>query len=190
MEHFYQNIDGYFDFEQLYSEMVQSAAPDASFVEVGAYYGKSAAYLATEIYNSGKNIKFHVVDTWRGSPEHQEDGWGRQEAMINDTAFDIFVNNLKPVEGYYIPHKMTSLQASALFEDNSLDFVFIDADHAYESVKADINAWYPKVKPGGYIGGHDYNKAAEDDPVVKAVDEIFAKNRLKIYSPVSWIVQK
>jgi hypothetical protein len=45
---------------------------------------------------------------------------------------------------------------SELFEDNSLDFVYIDANHTYEGVKEDIKYWYPKVKPGGLLLGHDY----------------------------------
>ena len=51
-----------------------------------------------------------------------------------------------------------SVVAAADVTDGSLDFVFIDADHTYPAVVADIAAWWPKVKPGGWIGGHDYGK--------------------------------
>jgi cephalosporin hydroxylase len=43
-----------------------------------------------------------------------------------------------------------------MFENNSLDFVYIDANHAYNYVVQDIELWYPKVKKGGYLCGHDY----------------------------------
>ena len=67
----------------------------------------------------------------------------------------------------------TALAASD-FEDDSLDFVFIDADHTYEGVKKDIDAWYPKVKKGGLVSGHDI-----DWPDVKrAVDENFSNKFL------------
>jgi hypothetical protein len=53
-------------------------------------------------------------------------------------------------------HRQASVQAAASFDDGSLDFVVIDAEHGYESVVADITAWLPKLKPGGILFGHDY----------------------------------
>lgn len=49
-----------------------------------------------------------------------------------------------------------SVDAAGMIGDASLDFAFIDADHSYEGCAADIRAWLPKIKPGGWIGGHDY----------------------------------
>ena len=72
---------------------------------------------------------------------------------------------------------MISIEASKLYEDNSLDFVFIDASHEYEDVKADILSWLPKVKIGGILAGHDYNTF---EGVNRAVDEIFNINDLEI----------
>ena len=54
MDHFYQNIHGWFDFQTLYTKMVEEHSTNSHFVEVGAFYGKSAAYMAVEIANSGK----------------------------------------------------------------------------------------------------------------------------------------
>lgn len=54
--------------------------------------------------------------------------------------------------------KMTTVEASRLYEDGHFDFVFIDAAHDYESVKEDIQHWLPKVRVGGWIGGHDYHE--------------------------------
>jgi hypothetical protein len=71
-----------------------------------------------------------------------------------------------------IPLKMPSLEAAEHFEDESLDFVFLDAGHDYQSISADIDAWLPKVIPGGTLAGHDYERYFE--AVVKAVDERFA----------------
>ena len=188
MEHFYKNIHGWFDFQDLYTKMVEDHANDSHFVEVGAFYGKSAAYMAVEIANSGKNIKFDVVDTWRGSPEHQEGAWDHREDMVNDTAFEVFTENMKPVEGFYNAIKLPSLEAANQYDNNSLDFVFIDASHEYESVKADIEAWYSKVKSGGFIGGHDYLKGDSKYGVYLAVDERFETN-FELYG-TSWLHRK
>jgi hypothetical protein len=166
--------------------MVNEHASGSHFVEVGAFYGKSAAYMAVEIANSGKKIQFDVVDTWRGSPEHQKGNWDYREDMVNDTAFEKFTENMKPAEGYYNPIKLGSVEAAKTYADNSLDFVFIDAAHEYESVKEDIESWYPKIKTNGFIGGHDY--VVGKFGVYLAVDERF-KNNFELYGP-SWLHHK
>ena len=71
----------------------------------------------------------------------------------------------------YQAHRMTTNEAAGLFKDESLDAVFIDADHSYEAVKMDIQNWMPKVRKGGILAGHDYNSAWPG--VIKAVNEIF-----------------
>jgi cephalosporin hydroxylase len=188
MEHFYTNIHGWADgITSLYQQMVSSVpAPEMRFngsgfspvavrpyhfVEVGAWKGKSAAFMAVEIINSGKDIKFDCIDTWEGSdiePEHLAD-----EDVKAGTLYEAFIDAMKPVEGHYTPIRATSVEAAALYEDGSLDFVFIDADHSYESVKADIAAWAPKVRPGGYLAGHDFNPATPNGGVERAVLEAY-----------------
>lgn len=88
--------------------------------------------------------------------------------------------------------RMYSLPAADLFRDGELDFVFIDADHSYEAVKQDINAWYGKVRSGGIIGGDDY--ATMWPGVPQAVNEFFANLGLVVNvdrdEPRVWWVQK
>jgi predicted O-methyltransferase YrrM len=166
MKHFYQNIQGWFSFAPLYAAMV-SKFDNAIFVEVGSWFGRSSAYMAVEIINQNKNIKFYCVDTWEGSPELQD--W---DAVKNKTLYDDFLSNIKPVKEIINPIKSTSVEASKLFKDNSIDFCFIDADHTYEKVKEDIEHWYPKVKNKRVIAGHDY----PGHPDVKRAVEEFANN--------------
>jgi hypothetical protein len=156
MEHFYEHIQGWFDYQKHYTNMVNQATEGAHFVEIGSWKGKSSAYMTVEIINSGKNIRFDCVDTWGGSLEHQLGGSHVDQFVVDGTLFNHFVDNMKPVEGRYTAVKNTSVEAAKLYTDASLDFVFIDAAHDYESVKADIIAWLPKVKQEGWIGGHDY----------------------------------
>jgi hypothetical protein len=166
--HFYHLTEGedWFTYPNLYSNMVEIAAPKAHFVEVGVWKGRSASFLATEIINSGKIISLDLVDTWNGSEEH---------TPLQEDLYGIFMKNINPVISYVNIKRMESLSAAATYEDGTLDFVFIDAAHDYENVKADITAWLPKVKPGGYLAGHDYPSW---EGVVKAVDELLGVNNI------------
>ena len=173
LKHFYQEPqfgENWFTYPKLYSDMVKEFPSGSKFVEVGAWKGKSAAYMTVEIINAEKDIEFYVVDTWEGSSEHK-DNPELQEL------FHIFTENMRLVDNYHIPMRMTSLEAATKFEDASLDFVFIDAAHEYEHVKEDLNAWYPKIKKGGILAGHDFYP---DQPtwggVHKAVTEVFGAN--------------
>lgn len=159
MEHFHTTIQGWTDFEDIYQEMVASAVAPAHFVEVGSWTGRSAAFMAVEIVNSDKAIKFDCVDTWLGSHEHTDPSSALFEPELandKDWLYANFLKNTQPALAFINPVRLPSVEAAALYADNSLDFVFIDAAHDYENVKADITAWYPKVKVGGTIAGHDY----------------------------------
>ena len=161
--------------------MVDHADDGDHFVEVGAWKGRSTAFMAVSIANSGKNIKFDVVDTWAGSLEHQE-----EQIVKDDALYNHFLENMKPVEKYYTPIRMTSIEAANTYEDNSLQFVLLDASHEYEDVKNDILAWLPKVQPGCFIAGDDYHHTWPG--VVKAVQELLPDAEL--VDEVTWIYQK
>lgn len=176
INHIYQEPhfgEDWFSYPNLYKNMVERFPSDSKFVEIGSWKGKSSAFMAVEIANSHKNIDFYCVDTWEGSVEHQ----GREELS---KLFDIFQENMAPLDEYYTSMRMTSLNAVNHFEDKSLDFIFIDASHEYEDVKKDIKAWLPKVKPGGVIAGHDYYVEGYDyfPGVKQAVNESLNVNEL------------
>jgi len=155
MEHFYQTIDGWFSYDYIYKHVVDTAEDGELFVEVGSFKGRSSAFMAVEIANSGKKIRFDCVDTWAGSVEHQAGAECEVKEVVEGTLYETFLNNLKPAEGYFNPVRMTSLEAAQQYEDNSIDFIMIDGEHSYEAVKADIQAWLPKMKNGGVMTGDD-----------------------------------
>lgn len=66
---------------------------------------------------------------------------------------------------------MATEEAAPKVQDEWADFVFIDAGHSYHAAKADIAAWRPKVKPGGFLMGHDYHPKFPG--VIRAVDEAY-----------------
>jgi hypothetical protein len=93
-----------------------------------------------------------------------------------------------------------SMDAVKLFEDNYLDFVYIDADHSYKTCLEDITEWAKKVKSGGFVAGDDYEERRASDiryGVIHAVDDYVKANNIPelfIYkggiSPDNWLFYK
>lgn len=168
MEHFFERIEGWFTFPRLYSFLVQQLPQGGTFIEVGSWKGQSLAYLAVESIRQGKELRIVAVDTWAGSAEH-----AATDSIRQGTLYEEFMRNLEPVAGRYEALRLPSLEAAGTFADGSLDAVFIDAAHEYAAVAADLEAWYPKVRPQGWVCGHDYSAAWPG--VVRAVDRFFAR---------------
>jgi predicted O-methyltransferase YrrM len=154
MEHFYQNIDGWFSYEYIYKDIVQQSDDDSLFVEIGSFKGKSSAFMAVEIANSGKKIKFECVDPmlpighYANSAEQNPDEWRGYSA-------EEFHDRMQDVKDFYTLHQMTSDDAARLYTDGSIDFLMIDGDHSYEGVKKDLENYLPKMRSGGLIAGDD-----------------------------------
>ena len=162
IEHFYQPFQGWFDFLDVYAGVV-AAAPEtgAKFVEVGCWLGKSTIAMAVEILNSGKSIRFDVVDHFKGSDDFPK-------AIVPLNIREVFERNISSVRhAVHDIHECLSWRAASRYADNSLDFVFIDASHDMESVSKDLAAWWPKVRSGGLFAGHDYDQPG----VQSALDE-------------------
>jgi len=156
--HFYESIPGWFNFQDLYREAVARASDGDVFVEVGSWLGRSTAFMATEIANSGKRILFYAVDTWKGSPAPQ---YQEVVAQHGGSVYAAFIENMHrgglALGQHFNTIMSTSVDAAKTFEDGTLAFVFIDGAHEFHSVSEDVRAWLPKVRIGGNIGGHDAN---------------------------------
>lgn len=165
-----QEIDGWFSYEDLYNRAVENAKGGETFVEVGAWLGKSTNHMIENIQKSGKDIKFTTVDTWVGTvnePKHQD-----VIQKLNGEMFPEFVKHLvaRKHHGKVELIKDTSRNAASQFVNNSIDYIMIDGDHSYEAVKDDLHTWFHKVKPGGIISGDDYRVFSG---VTDAVNEFF-----------------
>lgn len=75
--------------------------------------------------------------------------------------------------------RMESVPAASLFEDEYFDYVYIDGEHTLDAVTKDLEAWWPKVKVGGYFAGHDYSASVG---VMRAVDTFCEKHGLDVRS--------
>lgn len=186
MNHFYHKIHGWFDYEEIYDIAIGTASDGARFVEIGAWKGKSAAYAGVEIMRSKKKIKLDVIDHFLGSEDHRDPRSKHFEPLTQyaDGLYNLCKLNLNPVKKAVNIIRSDSMDAVKTYEDESLDFCFIDGSHDYESVCKDIDAWLPKIKTSGILAGHDYRYY---EGVRKAVNE-----KLEGAQPIgaSWIYYK
>lgn len=168
----YKDINGWFSFESFYTNIATKYLKNNMVIaEVGVFDGKSACFLANYIKSNLLNIKFYAIDHW-----------------LLDEDYNRFIQNIHNcgVFNNIIPIRHTSEKAVTTFPDSTLDFVFIDGSHDYDSVKKDINMWYSKIKNGGIFGGDDYDPCWPG--VIKAVDERFGNEAKKSW-PV-WYINK
>ena len=140
--------------------------------EIGVYKGQ----FSKKIKQARPDIRHYMIDPWKPYADRNSRGkltnFGKG-LTTTEEMLDVMKQAISVALDYdciVIPAE--SLKAVEMFEDNSLDYVFIDASHEYEDVKADIEVWSPKVKKGGIVGGHNY-KDKTYPGVTKAVDEFF-----------------
>ena len=108
------------------------------------------------------------------------------ETVDHEINYALTLKNIEEYKDRYTLLRITTKEASLLFEDGYFDLVFIDADHSYEGVKQDIIDWSPKVKVGGSISGHDISWAG----VRQAVQEEIGLERIKIFTDDVWMCEK
>lgn len=130
------------------------------FVEVGCFEGDSLAYLGGLLLQKKRPFKIYAVDLWEKVAPYGK--------TVTVESFQKFQEQTRILPVTAIQEDST--EAAKHFNDGTLDYVFIDASHTYEKVKADIVAWLPKIRPGGMLAGHDYGDGKGG--VKRAVDEL------------------
>lgn len=171
MEHFYNKVDGWFNMESQYLELLNHCKDNGILIELGAWKGRSTCFITTEIIKQKRNIKFYTIDSFEGVTELSEANEVNVYRQHDKNILEQFIKNIEPVKDNLTYIVSRSHEAANKFEDSSVDAIFIDAGHSYESVKKDIEHWHPKMKKNSIMSGHDYGT---DWPgVVKAVNEFF-----------------
>lgn len=145
-------------------------------VEVGVHRGD----FSKLILDSWQGSKLYSVDPWLEFGEDYIDQCNvKQDSQ--DKLYRETVAKLAPFGKRSEIQRTTSKEAAAKFKDAQLDFVYLDAQHQYEAIKQDIDWWWPKVKNGGLLAGHDYlddTRAAGEYGIKSAVDEFVRKAEL------------
>jgi uncharacterized Rossmann fold enzyme len=146
--------------------------PHPEGAEIGVFTGA----LSQRLLLNRPDLKLLMVDPWAAG--NGEDGLGEFHGSLSQDEQDHYYEATQAAVQFAGKRALilreTSLSASVDVPDGALDFVFIDADHSYECCLEDIKAWLPKIKPGGFISGHDYeNPNYPTWGVKRAVEEVF-----------------
>ncbi len=141
--------------------LIESLGSDfTKAVEVGVRTGWFSKYILD-------NTSMHVtaIDPWE---DNQELSNSTQVYKECQERLSVYGDRCTLLKAY-------SPQCSEEFANESLDFVYIDALHDYDSVKSDMEAWFPKIKQGGILAGHDYS--LQDWPGIFTAVEEFGEER-------------
>ena len=166
---------------------------DAEVAEVGVYRGESCRIWA-ENYRT----------VWAIDPWWENVTWAPKlsnAAQLNK-AISLGIENLSDLFTVDIEKdfdtmcksypninkiKATSATAASLFDNHSLDMVYIDGDHSYLSVMEDLSLWINKIKESGWIAGHDYSSEFHPN-VIKAVNDYLGEPD-EVFIDSSWVIK-
>lgn len=159
-------------------ELLKLLPKNAVVAEIGVLAGD----YADQIRVTTKPKELHLVDCWE-----------KQDARVykdyvEDSAEAMEKNRLHVIKrfGPYPEvkiHRSYSVPAAQTFIDNYFDWLYLDSNHTYETVKQDLHAWWPKIKPGGLFLGHDWvtpNSFVPFFGVIRAVTEFMNVNKLSL----------
>lgn len=151
-------------------------------IRFGAEIGVWRGELSADLLRSFPDLYLVMVDLWKPYDESamydkDNNAQAMAKAMRDAIQNTIFAKNRRMIAS------RGSVDEASRWVDSCLDFVFIDADHYYESVKADLHAWWPKLGVDGVASGHDYNSVGDRRKgwgVKRAVDEFFEPLGLEV----------
>lgn len=130
-------------------------------VEIGTGAGRVTMVLALAV--AGKGTMIHTVDNYSENGKYDEYGsWDKNSVKKLAKKFN--------VEGHITFRDKASVAVASEFSRDTIDFLYLDGSHRYVDVCREIDAWYPVVKTGGIIAGHDFDPNCDDGRnVIKAI---------------------
>lgn len=145
-------------------------------VEIGVLFGEFSRHIL-----SNWPGKLFMIDPWiQQSPKVYCDGCN---AVDLDNAMEKATAAVKEFGDRAVIARAMSIDAAAHFEDGQLSFAYLDGNHSFDSVTADLRAYWGKIKSGGVMAGHDFYERHtdyHDCGVETAVREFAMQNHLKL----------
>lgn len=161
-------------------------------IEIGVSEGNFSEIIVS---NFGLS-KIYLVDPWKEYPKEEYPDSTNCSQKEQDERYQKVLSRMEKYGDRVAIIRKESIEVSKCFDDEYFDFIYIDANHTYESTKQDIEEWYPKLKKGGVFAGHDYRNGVTrlgTYGVKKAVDEFCHNIKAKLSltkgtrrCPLSW----
>lgn len=179
---------------------VLSPLAPSRVVEVGVYRGRTSRLLLRRF----PEVTVLMVDPWRAVPEdHPYRATDDPLALLtqdeHDANYETAMATVMPYRPRFEVLRMPSVEAAAHEASESADAVFVDGDHSYEAACDDLSAWWPIVRPGGVLCGHDFGCRRRPNrkphgvlEVSRAVREFCDAHRLafQVGSGTVWWIEK
>lgn len=178
-----ESIPGWFHAKKVFTDAVEHFH-DGLFVEIGPYLGRSSCTMSKMIQQSRKPIDFHVIDAWKDladarptlPAEHvlliEQHGGTLQDAFLHYMT----VTNAVPGISKVVHGDDSDLNIVRQYQDNSVNFLYVDTDTSFGSTMAALRNWWRKVKEGGRLCGDSYADAG----VHSALRQYFMPRHLQI----------
>lgn len=150
-------------------------------VEIGVQRGRYSEFLLAH----WRGERLISVDPWSEAPDETYVDRANVAQDVHERRYRETLDLLAPFGARSDVWRTTSVEAATRIEPGSLDFVYVDARHDYESVLEDLEHWWPKLRPGAIMAGHDYVNGDLPNGVFevkRAVDEFFGRRGIKVHS--------
>jgi hypothetical protein len=161
-------------------------------VEIGSYVGN----FAEELLKSHDTLHLTMVDVWLPETVNEDSVSEKHQTKHSAEGAEDMYESVKkrfaPFGSRVEIVREYSPDAAKFFREATFDLVYIDACHQFKPVRDDIRGWWPTLKVGGWMTGHDYNNRGAKR-VKKAVDSVFGESNIRSTTadrPGSWYIQK
>lgn len=170
----WSDIEGYFGPEDAaFVSDICSQISNGVVVELGVFAGRSTAVMAPICQRNSS--QYYAIDNFCGGGDPPDRATRHQQERDIRILFNANMTEMQ-LSSFIDVHKLDSAESASIFQDKTVDFCFIDADHTAIAVQKDIDAWWPKIRINGILGGHDY----PSPPLQKVVRRFAEINQTQI----------
>lgn len=161
---------------------IEQMPENGVYVEIGVFIGGVVCTVGQIAKNLKKKIEIYAIDTFLCDNVSIE---SRRQVNCYKDFYQEFINNINKVNITDLVHvrKGDSLDVVDLFEDKSIDVLFIDGDHNFPKTKNELQRYLPKVKVGGKIIGHDFDAGGVKQGIIEliGIDKVENHNTSYLY---------